>query len=70
MDRYVDIPSRRMANLAAKYVHHAQMKQIESEHINKINLAFKAQGWNSCVFVPREKEKRVIKVWNVFIAQR
>ena len=32
MDRYVDIPSRRMAHLAAKYVHHNQMKQIEGVH--------------------------------------
>ena len=36
MDRYVDIPSRRMAHLAAKYVHHSQMKQIEGVHACRI----------------------------------
>ena len=29
MDAYVEIPSKRLANLAQKYVHHVQMKEIE-----------------------------------------
>ena len=29
MDRYVNIPAKRMAYLTAKYVHHAQMRSIE-----------------------------------------
>ena len=38
MDRYVNIPAKRMAYLTAKYVHHNHMRSIEDAVRRNSNL--------------------------------
>lgn len=47
MDKYVDIPAKRLANLVNKYSHHQQMKTIEGK-LPQLNSIYKSM--ESCKY--------------------